>query len=78
MPYFCDLKRFQSMKNRLLLLLLTVTIFAQAQTIEVSGVQSGIWEADTVLVTGDVKVQDSLRIAAGTTVLFDSFYSIKV
>ena len=78
MPYFCDLKRFQSMKNRLLLLLLTVTIFAQAQTIEVSGLQSGIWEADTVLVTGDVKVQDSLRIAAGTTVLFDSFYSIKV
>ena len=66
------------MKNRLLLLLLTFTIFAQAQTIEVSGVQSGIWEADTVLVTDDVKVQDSLRIAAGTTVLFDSFYSIKV
>lgn len=78
MPYFCDLKRFQSMKNRLLLLLLTVSIFAKAQTIEVSGVQSGIWEADTVLVIGDVKVQDSLRIAAGTTVLFDSFYSIKV
>ena len=66
------------MKNRLLLLLLTVTIFAQAQTIEVSGVQSGIWDADTVLVKGDVKVQDSLRIAAGTTVLFDSFYSIRV
>ena len=66
------------MKNRLLLLFLTVSIFAQAQTIEVTGTQSGVWDADTVLVTGNIKVQDSLRILAGTTVLFDSFYSIRV
>lgn len=68
------------MKNRFLFLFLLVSFIAiaQAQTIEVSGLQSGIWEADTVLVTGDVKVQDSLHIAAGTTVLFDNFYSIKV
>ena len=66
------------MKNRLLLLLLTVSIFAQAQTIEVSGTQSGVWDVDTVLVTGNIKVQDSLRILAGTTVLFDGFYSIRV
>ena len=62
------------MKNRILLLFLMVSIFAQAQTIEVSGTQSGVWNADTVLVTGDIKVQDSLRILAGTTVLFDGFY----
>jgi hypothetical protein len=66
------------MKNRILLLFLMVSIFAQAQTIEVSGTQSGVWNADTVLVTGDIKVQDSLRILAGTTVLFDGFYSIRV
>jgi hypothetical protein len=66
------------MKYRILLLFLMVSILAQAQTIEVSGTQSGIWEADTVLVTGDIKVQDSLRILAGTTVLFDGFYSIRV
>ena len=66
------------MKNKLLLFLLLISIFTQAQTIEVSGPQSGIWDADTVLVIGNVKVQDSLRILAGTTVLFDSFYCIRV
>ena len=66
------------MKNRLLLLFLMISIFAQAQTIEVSGTQSGVWDADTVLVTGNIKVQDSLCILAGTTVLFDGFYSIRV
>ena len=66
------------MKNYLLFLFLFASIFAQAQTIEVSGPQSGIWDADTVLVTGNVKVYDSLYITAGTTVLFDSYYCIKV
>ena len=68
------------MKNTFLFLFLFVfaSIFVQAQTIEVSGQQGGVWDADTVLVTGDVKVKDSLRITAGTTVLFDSYYCIKV
>ena len=66
------------MKNRLLFLFLLASITVQAQTIEVSGPQSGIWDADTVLVTGNVKVHDSLCITAGTTVLFDSYYCIKV
>ena len=48
----------------------------RAQNIEVSGFQSGVWAADTVFVTGDVLVQDSLRIAAGTTVLFTGYYNI--
>lgn len=54
------------------------SIMAQAQNIEVSGLQSGTWEADTVFVMGDVLVEDSLRIAAGTTVLFTDYYSITV
>ena len=66
------------MRKRWLILLFLAPLFAQAQTIEVSGFQSGTWAADTVLVTGNVKVQDSLRILAGTTVLFDGFYCIKV
>ena len=53
-------------------------LFANAQNIEVSGIQSGVWEADTVLVTGDVVVEDALDIMMGTTVLFDGFYSITV
>ena len=66
------------MKSRLLLLFLVLGGLVKAQNIEVSGVQSGVWEADTVIVTGNIKVQDSLRILSGTTVLFDSYYSIKV
>ena len=66
------------MKTKLLCLFLLASVFCQAQTIEVFGLQSGIWAADTIRVTGDVKVKDSLRIQAGTTVLFDNYYSIKV
>ena len=66
------------MKTKLLFLFLLASILCQAQTIEVFGLQSGMWSADTIRVTGDVKVQDSLRIQAGTTVLFDSYYCIKV
>ena len=54
------------MSKRLLLsLLLFGCLFANAQCIEVSGSQSGAWNADTVYVTGNVKVQDSLYIRFG-------------
>ena len=66
------------MKTKLLFCFLLASVFCQAQTIEVLGLQSGTWSADTIRVTGDVKVQDSLRIQAGTTVLFDNYYCIKV
>ena len=66
------------MKTKLLLLLLLCGRFTLAQTIEVSGLQSGIWKADTIMVTDNVVIEDALSIAAGTTVLFDDFYSICV
>lgn len=66
------------MKAKLLFLLLVVSLLSKAQTIEVSGTQSGIWDAETVVVTGDVTIQDSLTIKAGTTVLFKDFYRIIV
>jgi hypothetical protein len=50
------------MKARLFPFLLLCCLFAKAQNIEVNGLQSGIWEADTVFVTGDVVVQESLDI----------------
>jgi len=61
-----------------IVMLLFFGLFAQAQTIEVSGLQSGSWEADTILVVGDVRVEESLHIMSGTTVLFDGFYGIFV
>lgn len=66
------------MKTKLMLILLLGALAAQAQTIEVSGLQSGTWQADTVKVVGNIKVQDSLCIAPGTTVLFGGFYQIAV
>ena len=66
------------MKTRVLFVLLFASLVARAQSIQVSGDQAGVWEADTVLVTGDVMVADSLVVRPGTLVLFDGFYSISV
>ncbi len=85
-PYFCTInfKRLV-MKTKLFFLLLTLGLVfpnlskvAEAQIIEVSGLQSGVWEAETIVVKGNVTVQDSLNIMPGTTILFDGFYSINV
>ena len=66
------------MKKTFLFLLLAACFAVQAQTIQVSGDQTGVWNADTVLVTGNVSVVDSLRILPGTVVLFDGLYNIDV
>ena len=67
------------MKTRILMLMILFAgIAASAQTIEVGGIQTGVWDADTVRVVADVKVADSLTIMPGTVVLFDGFYSILV
>lgn len=66
------------MKGKLLLFLLLCSSFVKAQNIDVNGLQSGVWDADTVFVTGDVTVNDTLNINAGTIVLFNDFYSITV
>lgn len=66
------------MKIKFMFFLLMGMLAAQAQTIEVSGLQVGTWQADTVKIVGDVKVVDSLSIAPGTTVLFEGFFQIAV
>lgn len=66
------------MKAKLVLLLIMVCAVAKGQTIDVSGPQTGVWDADTIRVTGDVEVVDSLLIAPGTLVLFEKFYGILV
>lgn len=67
-----------TMRTKLLLAFLLCILFAKAQTIEVSGLQSGCWEADTIMIIDNVVVQDSLNIMPGTTVLFDGFFNILV
>lgn len=67
------------MKVRFTFLLLLATCFTCfCQTITVSGVQSGVWDVDEVVVTGDVLVRDSLTVTSGTMVLFDGHYSITI
>lgn len=68
------------MKKQLITLVLLAfsALFAHAQNIEVNGYQNGTWEADTVFVTGNVSVRDSLLILAGTTVVFQGHYGIRV
>ncbi len=70
--------------SRRLLLLLVVTILgfssAFASLIEVSGVVSGTWNADTVLVINDIQVENGqqLHIAAGTRVIFWSHFKMEI
>ena len=56
------------------LIVLSLAVFTRGQTtlIEVSGPVSGSWNADTVLVTGDIEVPSGelLTIGPGTLVLF--------
>lgn len=66
------------MKTRFLLLFLFLSGMMKAQTIEVSGPQTGTWDADTVFVSGNVKVLDTLSISPGTKVVFNGYYSIEV
>ena len=62
----------------LLLLLINVPRLVHAQLLEVNGPQNGVWDVDTVWVTGDVQVQEMLSVKPGTLVLFDGFYHIEV
>jgi predicted outer membrane repeat protein len=62
------------------ILIFTFTIQSFASLIEVSGIVSGIWNTDTVLVVGNITVPNTstLNIEPGVLVLFDGHYIIKV
>ncbi|MDR0969215.1 MAG: right-handed parallel beta-helix repeat-containing protein [Lentimicrobiaceae bacterium] len=69
------------MKKLLLILVFAcffTTLFAQIH--EVEGVQMGLWNYETVLVTGDVIIPEGeqLTIAPGTNVVFNGYYSLLV
>ena len=65
-------------KGVLLLIVLLTAVVSFGQSVEVSGPQTGVWDADTIRVTDDITVVDSLVVFPGTVVLFDGFYSILV
>ena len=68
------------MKKILVLLILLLPFLLKSQTMEVSGIQEGLWNCDTVLVIKDVIVPEdkSLTISEGTRVVFKDYFSITV
>ncbi|MGD9899451.1 MAG: right-handed parallel beta-helix repeat-containing protein [Calditrichaceae bacterium] len=64
------------------LLVLFLTSFALASSIDVSGTiaTDSVWEADTVFVKGDILIENGvhLSINPGTTIIAEGFYKIDV
>lgn len=68
------------MKKILVSLILLLPFLTKSQILEVSGIQEGLWNCDTVLVIKDVIVPEdkSLTISEGTRVVFKDYFSITV
>lgn len=68
------------MKKILVSLILLLPFLTKSQTLEVFGIQEGLWNCDTVLVIKDVIVPEdkSLTISEGTRVVFKDYFSITV
>lgn len=69
-----------SMRKILIFIVLMIPFSIRAQMLEVSGIQAGLWNCDTVLVIGDVVVPEGseLVVAAGTKIVFDGHHNISV
>ena len=78
--YFCRINLYFLMKKILVSLILLLPFLLKSQTMEVSGIQEGLWDCDTVLVIKDVIVPEdkSLTIAEGTRVIFKGYSSITI
>ena len=68
------------MKKILVSLILLLPFLLKSQTMEVSGIQEGLWDCDTVFVIDNVIVPEdkSLTIAEGTHVIFEDYFSITI
>ena len=68
------------MKKILVSLILLLPFLLKSQTMEVAGIQEGLWNCDTVFVIDDVVVPEdkSLTIAEGTHVIFEDYFSITI
>ena len=68
------------MKKILVSLIFLLPFLLKSQTMEVSGIQEGLWNCDTVFVIDNVIVPEdkSLTIAEGTHVIFEDYFSITI
>ncbi len=78
--YFCKINLNFLMKKILVSLFLLLPFVLKSQTMEVFGIQEGLWDCDTVFVIDNVIVPEdkSLTIAEGTHVIFDDYFSIMI
>ena len=68
------------MKKILVSIILLLPFLIKSQTLEVYGIQEGLWDYDTIFVVGDVIVPEdkSLTISEGTRVVFMDYRSIVI
>ena len=68
------------MKKILVSIIFLLPFLLKSQTMEVSGIQEGLWNCDTVFVIDNVIVPEdkSLTIAEGTRVIFEDYFSITI
>ena len=68
------------MRKISLFIILILPFIINAQILEVSGIQEGVWNYDTILLVDEVVVPEdkSLTIAKGTRVIFQDYYSITI
>ena len=78
--YFCKINLYFLMKKILVSLIFLLPFLLKSQTMEVFGIQEGLWSCDTVFVIDDVIVPEdkSLTIAEGTCVIFEDYFSITI
>ena len=78
--YFCKANFYSYMRKISLFIILILPFIINAQILEVSGIQEGVWNYDTILLVDDVVVPEdkSLTIAKGTRVIFQDYYSITI
>lgn len=68
------------MRKILVFLILLLPCVTKSQMLEVSGIQEGVWDCDTILVVDDVVIPEGseLTIAPETKVVFDGYHNISV
>ena len=68
------------MKKILVSIIFLLPFLLKSQTMEVAGIQEGLWNCDTIFVIDNVIVPEdkSLAIAEGTHVIFEDYFSITI
>ena len=78
--YLCKFNLIFFMRKIFVFITLLFPFVLSSQNLNVSGIQEGVWNYDTIFVVGDVVVPEdkSLTIKEGSKVIFEDYYNILV